>query len=214
MAPLLTHPERVAIARLHAMLELLPAALDRRLAPAGISSFEYTLLEPIAESEAGALRLTALALRTNASISRISRVVTSLERRGLVERAPCADDRRATNAVLTPAGRDAYERSRGLYADAVRELVIAGVEELSGDGVAALAEVSVAILARLDPERRGGNGPAGPAAPPVRPPDGAEAPGCGADPDPDPESTAGADPDRGSGSGPVTDCAADPAPSR
>ena len=164
MTTRLSHPERVAIARLQAMLELLPAALDRRLAPAGISSFEYSLLEPLAEEGTGALRLTALSLRTNASISRISRVVTSLERRGLVERAPCPEDRRATNAVLTREGREAFDRSRGLYAEAVRELVIGGVAALPGDGIATLADVSLAILGRLDPERNGGNGPQGPAA--------------------------------------------------
>ena len=146
----LSHPERVAIARLHAMLELLPAALDKRLAPAGITSFEYTLLEPLAESPDGRLRLSALAQRTNASISRISRVATSLEKRGLIERAPCEADGRATNAVLTTAGRTAYQHSRGLYAAAVRALVLDGLAP-GPAGVDALAALALGVLGRLDP---------------------------------------------------------------
>ena len=58
--------ERVAIARLHALLELLPAALDRHLAPAGITSFEYTLLDALESDPTQRLRLSNLAGRTNA----------------------------------------------------------------------------------------------------------------------------------------------------
>ena len=173
----LSHPERVAIARLHAMLELLPAALDKRLAPAGITSFEYTLLEPLAESPDGRLRLSALAQRTNASISRISRVATSLEKRGLIERAPCEADGRATNAVLTTAGRTAYQHSRGLYAAAVRQLVLDGLAP-GPAGVDALATLALGVLGRLDPAAA-----AAPPAPSASAPS-ASAPLCAADPAP------------------------------
>ena len=79
----LSQPERVAVARLQALLELLPTALDRQLQSAGVTAFEYTLLEALAESEYRRLRLSALAARTNATLARLSRVVTSLERKGL-----------------------------------------------------------------------------------------------------------------------------------
>ena len=48
--------------------------------------------------------MTALAPRTNATLPRLSHVVSRLEDRGLVERFPCPEDRRATNARLTEAG--------------------------------------------------------------------------------------------------------------
>lgn len=174
----LRHDERVALARLNALLELLPAALDRHLAPTGLTSFEFTLLEAL--HEAGRLRLSALASRTNATLPRLSRVVTGLERKGLVARVACQQDGRATNAVLTPAGERAFRESRPLHEDAVRHLVLAGLDD---DGVARLAELSYAILTKLDPDRRldvtvGGlhtDGHAGPAsdtcpADPPRPP--------------------------------------------
>ena len=59
----LRYPERVAVARLHALLELLPTALDKRMQPAGLTSFEFTLLEALAEADGGKLRLSALAAR-------------------------------------------------------------------------------------------------------------------------------------------------------
>lgn len=151
MTALLHLNERVAIARLQALLELLPAALDKRLVPAGITAFEYTLLETLSDSADGRLRMSALASKTNASLPRISRVVTSLEKRGLVYRSACEADGRATNAALSSAGVEAHACSRELYAEAVRELVLEGLGAMPGDGVASLSDLSFAILTSLDP---------------------------------------------------------------
>lgn len=149
--PALTFDQRVAVARLHALLELLPTALDKELAPAGITSFEFTLLEALHEADGQRLRLSALASRTNATLARLSRVVTSLERKDLVLRAPCEEDGRATNAVLTEAGETVFLESTGLYADAVQRMVLDGLDE---SGVDQLASLSFAILSKLDPDRR------------------------------------------------------------
>ena len=143
--------ERVAVARLNALLELLPTALDRHLATVGLTSFEFTLLEALHEAEAHRLRLSALASRTNATLPRLSRVVTGLERKGLVARVACERDGRATNAVLTTAGEHAFLESRPLYDGAGRQMILDG---LGDDGVALLAELSYAILTHLDPQRR------------------------------------------------------------
>jgi len=147
----LTYEQRVALARLHALLELLPTALDKELAPAGITSFEFTLLEALYEADDHRLRLSALASRTNATLARLSRVVTSLERKDLVLRAPCEQDGRATNAVLTAAGEAVYLDSAALYADAVKRMVLDGLDE---DGVGRLAALSLGILSTLDPDKR------------------------------------------------------------
>lgn len=165
----LRHEDRVAVARLHALLELLPTALDRELAPTGLTSFELTLLEALHEADAGRLRLSALAARTNATLPRLSRVVTGLERKGHVERAACEDDGRATNAVLTDAGRRAYLDGRPRYDAAVRSMILDGLDER---GVDDLATIAYSILGRLDPDRRLAITAAGA-------PDGA---GCPADP--------------------------------
>jgi DNA-binding MarR family transcriptional regulator len=147
----LTYDQRVAVARLHALLELLPTALDKELAPAGITSFEFTLLEALHEADGHRLRLSALASRTNATLARLSRVVTSLERKDLVVRTPCEEDGRATNAVLTKAGETVFLDSTGLYADAVQRMVLDGLDDA---GVDQLASLSFSILSKLDPDRR------------------------------------------------------------
>ncbi len=147
----LSQPERVAVARLQALLELLPTALDRQLQSAGVTAFEFTLLEALAGTDDHRLRLSALAARTNASLARLSRVVTSLERKGLVVRMPCLADSRATNAVLTKAGEQAYSQSRGLHAHAVRTLVLDALDPAEVDD---LARLTLAMLTKLDPDGR------------------------------------------------------------
>lgn len=196
----LRYDERVAVARLHALLELLPTALDKRMQQAGLTSFEFTLLEALAEVDDGTLRLSALASRTNATLARLSRVVTGLERKGLVRREPCADDARATNAVLTAEGRRVHGSSVPLYADAVSSMILDGLDE---NGVEDLARLSYAILTRLDPGRR------------LAVTAGASASDCPADPartaepecaaDPAPAGSAGADAEA------EAECPADPA---
>jgi hypothetical protein len=56
--------------------------------------------------------MTALALRTNATLPRLSHVVRRLEDRGLVDRFPCPEDGRATNTrVGTPWSRPLQDTS-------------------------------------------------------------------------------------------------------
>ncbi|WP_052460835.1 MarR family winged helix-turn-helix transcriptional regulator [Microbacterium gorillae] len=147
----LTQPERVAIARLQALLELLPAALDKELSPAGVTAFEFSLLDALAEAPDQRLRLSALAAKTNATLPRLSRVMNSLERKGFATRMPCEADGRATNAVLTAAGATLLQRARPLHTAAVRNLVLG---RLDADGVQDLADLSLRILAALDPDAR------------------------------------------------------------
>ena len=182
----LTHPERVAIARLHAMLELLPTAFDKRLGAVGVTAFEHTLLDALAHSEDGFMRMSELAHKTNATLPRLSRVVTSLERRELIERVPCPSDGRATNAVLTARGAEVHELSQALYASAVRELVLEGLGRLPGDGVAQLTDLTYAVLSSLDTDNPraasfGGDPEPECAADPVPTCDADPVPACAAD---------------------------------
>ncbi len=147
----LNYEERVAIARLRALGELLPVELDRQLADSGITSFEFTLLEALSEAPDRTLRLSALAARTNATLPRLSRVVNSLERKGFVVRSACAGDKRATNAILTEQGADAYREALPLHTEAVQTKVLAGLGE---GGAERLAGLVYEILVKLDPDRK------------------------------------------------------------
>ena len=99
----------------------------------------------LSEAPERTLRMSALAARTNASLARLSHVVQRLETRGLVRREPCAQDRRATNAVLTSAGWDAVVAAAPGHVATVRRLVI---DPLSASDVAALDRITARILGR------------------------------------------------------------------
>src|SRR5690349_17900893 len=134
--------------RLAAVLELLPAALDAQLRrDAQLTHFDYYVLAMLSEAPDHTLRMTALADRTAATLARLSHVVQRLEQRGLLERFPCPDDRRATNARLTEAGWQKVRDSAPGHTATVRDTVI---DALTDEQVTQLAAISDAILHRLD----------------------------------------------------------------
>ena len=144
--------EHAAWVRLVAVLELLPALLDQQLRrDSGLTHFDYVVVSQLSEAPDRTLRMTALAQRTNATLPRLSHVVKRLEERGLVERTPCPEDRRATNARLTDDGLAEVVAAAPGHVRAVREHVI---DALSAEQVGQLVEIADALLRRLDPEGR------------------------------------------------------------
>jgi DNA-binding MarR family transcriptional regulator len=140
--------EQHAWRRLAAIVLKLPSELERQLQrDAGMSHFEYWVVALLSEAPDRALRLSQLAAQANASLSRLSHVVTRLEERGWVERRPCPDDARATLAVLTADGWEQVRAAAPGHVEAVRRLVFDGLPE---DEVDDLARVCDAIIARLD----------------------------------------------------------------
>lgn len=148
----LTETERRAWLRTVAVLELLPAALDAQLRrDAGITHFDYFVLSRLSEAPDRTLRMSVLAATTSATLPRLSHVVRRLEERGLVERRPCADDARATDARLTDAGTALVEAAAPGHVATVRETVI---DALTDEQVDQLASIADAMLARLDRDGR------------------------------------------------------------
>ena len=136
--------------RLAAVMELLPAALDSQLRrDAGLTHFEYFCLATLSEAPERTLRMTALAQQTNATLPRLSHVVRKLEERGFVERFPCPQDRRATNARLTDQGWETIVATAPGHVAAVREAVIDALTPEQVDQLHAIAE---AVLGRIDPD--------------------------------------------------------------
>ena len=103
----------------------------------------------LSEAPGRTLRMTALAQRTNATLPRLSHVVQRLEGRGLVERFPCPEDRRATNARLTAPGWDAVVAAAPGHVDTVRRHVLDPLTRAQLDQLTAIGD---ALLTRLDPE--------------------------------------------------------------
>ena len=145
----LTAEQLSAWKKLIAVVELLPGALESQLQrDSGLSHFEYFTLAMLSEAPDRTLRMTTLATHTNATLARLSHVVSRLEKRGLVRREPCAEDRRATNAVLTPVGWTTVVAAAPGHVGTVRETVI---DPLTAADVADLDRIMGRILDVLDP---------------------------------------------------------------
>ena len=135
-----------------AVLELLPAALDGQLArDEDLTHFEYFVLASLSEAPARTLRITALASQTNATLPRISRVLTGLERKALVERSECSEDRRAKNVTLTETGWNKLVGAAPGHVEFVRGMVF---DSLTAEQVVQLGEITAQLLKKLDPEGR------------------------------------------------------------
>lgn len=145
----LTKRELAAWMRLAAVLELLPGTLDSQLRrDADLTNFEYYVLAMLSEAADRTLRMTALAAQTHATLPRLSHVVRRLEERALVERFPCPEDGRATNARLTDVGWQKVQESAPGHVENVRHHVL---DALTAEQIGQLTAITDAVLHRLDP---------------------------------------------------------------
>jgi DNA-binding MarR family transcriptional regulator len=144
----LDEDEQRAWRALAAVLLKVPGALEQQLQrDADIGHFDYFALALLSEAPERSLRLSQLAERANASLSRLSHVVTRLEKRGWVARRPCPDDARATFAVLTDAGHDKVVETAPGHVERVRSVVFDGLDH---EGVEDLRRVCEALLEGVD----------------------------------------------------------------
>lgn len=106
------------------MLVWLPSALDAQLRrDAGISHFEYQVIAMLSESPERTARMNEVAAMTDASLSRLSHVVSRLEERGWITRRPDESDGRYTLATLTDTGWDKVVETAPGHVAEVRRLV-------------------------------------------------------------------------------------------
>lgn len=136
--------------KFRAVVELYPGLLDAQLRrDAQLTHMEYQVLAMLSEVPDRTLRMTALAARTNGSLTRMSHVVTRLEQRGIVARSACPEDGRATNVTLTDAGHAALVAAAPGHVTQVRESFL---DALSPAQLGQLDAICDAILDRIDPE--------------------------------------------------------------
>jgi DNA-binding MarR family transcriptional regulator len=136
----------------------LQGALENQLKrDADLSYTEYHALARLSEDPRHTLRMSELAGLTDASLSRLSHLVTRLEDRGFLRREPDPTDGRFTNAVLTPRGFRKLVASAPAHVAEVRLLLI---DELRPPELRVLRELSERIVARIE-----GSGAAGPDLP-------------------------------------------------
>ncbi|VVJ18712.1 Transcriptional regulator [Amycolatopsis camponoti] len=126
----------------------LPRALEDQFLPeTGLAITDYGVLVALSEAPDHLLRISALAATTGLSLSRISRVVDDLTRRGLVEKRKCAEDGRASNAVLTDAGLTRLEAAYPGHLARARASVF---DHLSAEDIRTAGPVLARLAAALD----------------------------------------------------------------
>src|SRR4051794_35554833 len=126
--------------------KLLTRALDAELeAEHGLSLSGVECLGRLAAADGRAMRLSALANETGLSLSRISRIVDTLEARELVQRRSSTEDARAVEAHLTDAGLQLVRQAQTSHFASVQERFF---EQLSGEELAVLARVFARFVPR------------------------------------------------------------------
>ena len=148
----LSADERRVWLRLSALMELLPAALDAQLQrDADLTKTAYLTLAMLSEEPSRSLRMSELGARSNASPSRISHVVSRLEKDGWVRRERSTCDGRGQVDVLTDSGYEKVVASAPGHVERVRQLVF---DPLDPADLADLDAMMTKMLDVLDPDAR------------------------------------------------------------
>jgi DNA-binding MarR family transcriptional regulator len=130
------------------LMTWLPWSIDQQLQhDANLATVEYQVLACLSQSPQRMMRMSSMAALTNASLSRLSRVVKRLEDRGLVSREADPSDGRFTNAILTDEGFRTIEAAAPAHVAHVRSLVI---DVLSAEQLRRLGTAAERILSRID----------------------------------------------------------------
>ena len=105
-----------AVASLFRLNQAVEAEFDRTLRPFEINRSMYLVLVTLLLSPDGARKLSYLSRYHMVHQTTITLIVDQLEKKGLARRQPHPTDRRATLAVLTPAGRALTREATGALA--------------------------------------------------------------------------------------------------
>ncbi len=148
----MTPQQSAAWVALVSTAELLPAALDAQLQrDADMTHYEFILLSTL--QRRGQMRLSDLAVATNATLPRTSKVVRRLQQRGLVSRQESEEDRRSVLLRLTQQGRRQLVLATPDHFDTAHRLVF---DRLTPEQIQALGDALAPIIAGLDPQQRFG----------------------------------------------------------
>jgi DNA-binding MarR family transcriptional regulator len=132
------------------MLKLSPALDSQLQRDCDLTHFDYLCLAMLSESDDHTLPMSELASRTNASLSRLSHVISKLEKRGWVARTPSPHSRRVTLVSLTEEGWKVLVAAAPGHVETVRSLVF---DDLSREDVAALERIAGHIVERIEESR-------------------------------------------------------------
>jgi DNA-binding MarR family transcriptional regulator len=113
-----------------------------------MNCFEYYVLARLSETPGRTMRMSALAVLAQGSLSRLSHAVTRLEKSGWVTRSPSPEDGRHTEARLTPAG---WKKVQEVAPDHVREARRLVVDVLTPTQLTQLRRAARAVVEAAAP---------------------------------------------------------------
>src|SRR3712207_83455 len=144
----LTEDELASWLPLAGVMFRLGTVLDSQLQrDSDLTHFDYLCLAMLSEHDDWTTSMSELAGRTNASLSRLSHVVSKLEGRGLVSRCRSEVSRRVTMVRMTDEGYAVLVAAAPGHVETVRSLVFDG---LSPEDVAALRRITRHVLSRIE----------------------------------------------------------------
>jgi DNA-binding MarR family transcriptional regulator len=123
--------------------QVLMARLNDLLRPLGLTFPRYEALMLLSFTRAGALPLGKIGERLQVHRTSVTNIVDKLEADGLVRRVPHEEDRRATLAEITDAGRETAARATAALNDAAF-----GIDALGNDEQEAITALLRAL--RID----------------------------------------------------------------
>ena len=130
------------------LISWLPWSIDQQLRrDSDLGMVEYQVLAVLSEAPERTMRMSSLAMLTNASLSRLSHLFRRLEGRGLARREPDPTDGRFTNAILTEKGFQTLAEAAPGHVAHVRSLVI---DVLSSEQLRCLGFAADRIMSRID----------------------------------------------------------------
>jgi DNA-binding MarR family transcriptional regulator len=106
----------------------------------GLQLSGFEVLSRTALADDGYLRMSDLAEQVRLSQSRISRLVTELEQRGLMCRRGCEKDTRVVYAAITSEGRALVERVEQMHSEAIERRFFGRLSEKEVGHLAGLWE--------------------------------------------------------------------------
>ncbi|MEU5593963.1 MarR family transcriptional regulator [Streptomyces sp. NPDC020298] len=132
---------------------LLEDAIDRQLQQdTGMPHLYYSILANLSEAPEHSLRMTDLAEQAKITRSRLTYVVTRLEKDGLVRREGCPSDKRGSIAALTDEGMAVLEGAAPGHVATVRASLF---DRLSPEQVRQLEEIFGSVADALQGEDAG-----------------------------------------------------------
>ncbi len=131
----------------------LTAHLARQLAQdSGLTEADYAVLVNVSEAPGRRMRSRDLGKALGWQRSRLSHQIARMEVRGTVERAPCDDDARGFDIVLTDDGLAAIEAAAPRHLAVVRHCFIDLLTREQLDTLADIADVVTGHLAAEHPD--------------------------------------------------------------